>query len=422
VRSNLGITFATVERRHVTRTIRVPGRFELPPNARREHRTPLNGRVELAVEQYAAVEEGDVLYRLDSPDWREIQRELADARAAIDIEQARLDSIGPIMEAHRLHETGLREAVDLWSARVRQLEELAASGGGRAAELAQARASLTTARAAFGEVLEKDAELTLRKAETASALRSATAKFDLLLSTAAALHATTPAALASPTADAAAPAWSRIPHVEVCAVAPGVVERVAVTNGGWAEEGDLIVSLVDPARLRFRAVGMQSDLARLDAGLPAAIVPVGSGASLADSIPASIRIGLDADPDRRTFDLLATPQRVETWTRPGVSAFLEVVIAGSQAPELAIPRSAIVQDGLTSIIFRRDPANPDKVIRLEADLGESDGRWVVLNSGVKAGDEVVLDGAYQLLLATSTTAAKGGHFHADGTFHAEDHE
>ena len=38
-------------------------------------------------------------------------------------------------------------------------------------------------------------------------------------------------------------------------------------------------------------------------------------------------------------------------------------------------------------------------------------------------DEVVLDRAYELKLATamSGTIQKGGHFHADGTFHAEDH-
>jgi hypothetical protein len=42
--------------------------------------------------------------------------------------------------------------------------------------------------------------------------------------------------------------------------------------------------------------------------------------------------------------------------------------------------------------------------------------------GIKReGDEIVVAGNYQLLLATSGTAAKGGHFHSDGTFHAEDH-
>jgi hypothetical protein len=54
---------------------------------------------------------------------------------------------------------------------------------------------------------------------------------------------------------------------------------------------------------------------------------------------------------------------------------------------------------------------------MQADLGISDGRWIVIESGVKDGDEVVLAGNYQLMLATAGNAAKGGHFHSDGTFH-----
>ena len=50
-----------------------------------------------------------------------------------------------------------------------------------------------------------------------------------------------------------------------------------------------------------------------------------------------------------------------------------------------------------------------------------DGRWVALLSGVRDGDEVVLDGAFQLMLATSGSIQKGGHFHSDGTFHEGEH-
>ena len=108
--------------------------------------------------------------------------------------------------------------------------------------------------------------------------------------------------------------------------------------------------------------------------------------------------------------------------RPGVSAFLEVVLDASAAPGAAVPRSCIVQDGLEHVLFRRDPKKPNEVIRTEADMGMSDGRWVILNSGVMVGDEIVLDGAYELKLATSRSGIqqKGGHFHADGSFH-EDH-
>ena len=82
----------------------------------------------------------------------------------------------------------------------------------------------------------------------------------------------------------------------------------------------------------------------------------------------------------------------------------------------------MIQDGLKKIFFRRDPKDPEKVIRLEADLGINDGRWVVVKSGVREGDEVVLDGVYQLMIATSGGVEKGGHFHADGTFHADEDE
>ena len=59
---------------------------------------------------------------------------------------------------------------------------------------------------------------------------------------------------------------------------------------------------------------------------------------------------------------------------------------------------------------------------MEADLGLDDGRWVEMKSGLRDGDEVVLAGAYELMLASSGSAAKGGHFHSDGTFHAGEHK
>jgi multidrug efflux pump subunit AcrA (membrane-fusion protein) len=136
-------------------------------------------------------------------------------------------------------------------------------------------------------------------------------------------------------------------------------------------------------------------------------------------------VGLEAHPEERTVGLIATPEASAAWIRPGVSAFLEGVVAGTEGPALAVPRSAVVQDGLTHVVFRRDPADPNAAIRVEADLGVSDGLWVVLQSGVARGDEVVVSGAYELKLATQQSAPggaggqKGGHVHADGSFHGD---
>ncbi len=60
---------------------------------------------------------------------------------------------------------------------------------------------------------------------------------------------------------------------------------------------------------------------------------------------------------------------------------------------------------------------------VEADLGVNDGRWIEIRSELGPNDEVVLNGAYELKLASSQsgTSQKGGHFHADGSFHGEEH-
>jgi multidrug efflux pump subunit AcrA (membrane-fusion protein) len=151
--------------------------------------------------------------------------------------------------------------------------------------------------------------------------------------------------------------------------------------------------------------------------------PASAEIPIGDGVAAEMTIGLEAHPDQRTVSLLATPSEPRDWIRPGVSAFLEVTVDSTDGYALAIPRSAIVKDGIVHVFFLRDRNDPNKAIRVEADMGVSDGRWVAINSGIALNDEVVLNGAYELKLASqrSGVSQKGGHFHADGTFHEEDH-
>ena len=217
------------------------------------------------------------------------------------------------------------------------------------------------------------------------------------------------------------PRWHTLSIVEVRAAVSGIVESIGVTNGSAVESGALVLSTVQPELIRFHAQGLQGDLGRLRDGLTARVVPPGVGSvDTMDSMEGTLQLGLGADPDERTIDLLLTPTKLSTWARSGVSGYLEVILEGG-TPDLAIPLSSVTRDGTRSIIFRRDPADPDKTIRMEADLGINDGRWIVIGSGVKAGDEIVVDGVFQLMLATAGNAPKGGHFHSDGTFHDGSH-
>lgn len=397
VRRNLGIVFARVEPRVVEQTMRLPGRFELLPTARREVRAPIEGRVELLVDQYQPVEPGTPLARLSGSAWQELEEEILATRA-------RLESMAPVREAHRVHEASLADKVALWKDRLVQLERLRAAGGGGAGQFTEAQATLNATQAELAEVMEKDAELQANERVLAAALRALESRRAALL------------AQAGCSADAAA-----VGGLLLCAADRGIVEMLASTPGGLVEEGGLVLSVVQPDRVRFRARALQGDLDRLRDGLTARIAAANAGdAGRLDAMPAIVSIAPAGDPDGRTIDVLASPESLASWVRPGLAASLEVVLEGGRS-ELAIPQRAVLLDGLVPVVFRRDPKDPNKAIRLEADLGRSDGRFVEILSGVKAGDEVVVDGNYPLMLAMSGTATKGGHFHSDGTFHAEDH-
>ena len=424
VRRNLGITFAKVEPRNVARTMRVPGRFEYAPSARREYRLAMPGRVDVLVQQYQRVNAGDVLYRLDSPEWRELQNQIASATSGLEQATARLESMPTIRAAHKRHEVSLESKVALWGDRLKRLQGLAASGTATSKDVTEAQDVLNATEAELADNMEKDAELESRERELAAEVRAGRARLDLLMNSAASVTGLSVAELLREQSSDGVqrPHWQTIGSVEVRARSAGVVEMLGATNGALAAVGDAIVTTVQPEQIRFRARALQADMGKLREGLSARIVPPSGGTmNPQDALGGTLTIGLGADPDERTAELVVTPTALAPWARAGMAAHLEVTLEGGGSEELAVPLAAVVRDGTRPIIFRRDPANPDKVIRMDADVGINDGRWGVIASGVREGDEVVVGGNYQLMLATSGTTAKGGHFHSDGTFHEGEH-
>ena len=428
VRSNLGITFVTVERRLVEQTRRIPGRFEYLPTARREYRTMLPGRVELLVQQFERIEAGQALFRVQSPAWHEIQQQLAEAESSIERLEVELAAFDSLVAAHNAHEGELQESISVLEARVAKLEELGEAGGGRITELAEACSALAGARAALAAAQEKGVELVLSRSTNTVQLGGVRRKAELLLRSMATLLDVDPATLAASdegVENEPAP-WRTLSVLTVTAQQAGVVESISVTDGSWADERALVLSTVQPDDMRFRAMGLQSDLGLLRDGLDARIVPPAPtnarrAVGLQDTMQGKLSLGLAADAVSRTVDLFVVPENLAAWARPGVTAQLEIAVEETAAPELAVPLAAVQQDGLEAVLFRRNPKKPNEVIRIEGDLGVNDGRWVSVLSGLRDGDEVVLDGSFQLMLATSGSMQKGGHFHADGTFHEGEH-
>jgi hypothetical protein len=419
VRTNLGIRFATAERRRVAATLRLPGHFELLPHARHEHRAPFAGRVEVVVHPLQPVARGDVLYVLDAPAWREQQQALANAAIEAELVRAHRAALQPLLAAHQQHEQSLARALDVVEQRLRDLEATQRELGGQAQPLTDARVQQAQLQAQLAEAAEQHTDTASRLARLDADERALAARTELALAAAAAALGTTPAELARD--DGGVPRWRAMGTIAVRAPATGVVDRVELSTGAWVDAHGLVVATIDPAQVRFRAMALQSDVAALRDGLPCAVTAA-SGAEPRPSVPGPLQLAASADPRTRTLEVFVVPAATAPFVRPGVAAFVEIETAGTDRPELAIPREAVLQDGLVRVYFRRDPKDRDQVIREEADLGVDDGRWIVVKSGLTDGDEVVTAGAYELVLASSQAAAKGGHFHADGTWHADDHK
>ncbi|MGE0433174.1 MAG: efflux RND transporter periplasmic adaptor subunit [Planctomycetota bacterium] len=469
VRRNLGITFATVQMRRVVSTLRYPGQFELTPGAWSSYHARLGGLLTLHVAQYQTVAAGDLLATLETPEWRESQEAIneaaqaiatanaglkvaaaarAEAEAAIAVAAKRELTVPARTAAVEAHRTGLRAALEVWSARETELMALAQGGAGMSSQLADARGELASLRTQLKETDEELAEIAhevagyrlevelLRtklpaldaqlQAATVE-VENATAHQQMVVASAATRIGVMPAWLLDMLPGDGKPIarWQQISGIEIRATRAGMVHDIAATTGAWLDAGAQVMRTLDPSAIRFRANGLQGDLPHLADGMAARIVPPpGSSVAFGEfgtGIAGTLQIGVEADALERTIDLIVKPAAdaaLPVWARNGVSAQVEVVIDGSDEPTMAIPERCVVTDGTDRIFFRRDPLDKDKAIRLVADLGPSDGKWVAIQSGVAIDDEVVLDGVYPLKLSGSGKAPQGGHFHADGTWHA----
>jgi hypothetical protein len=462
VRNNLGITFVKVEKRAIAQTLRVPGRFEFTPAATREHRAALAGRVKLHVKQFDRVETGGLLYSTDAPAWREMQQLIADAEARnlaaqaqwlvrksagteakldVDLILSRVQAIEAVNAASLEHTVELENAANIWAQRVEDLEKLLANGTGKASDLVEARAHLSESKAKLLDERETRAELALRRkdieVEAARvknswmrlALEEEAARVEANAATAgfeARLRAATPLTGLSPTEleaiEGNTPRWRNISKIEVNASVPGVVAEVVTSEGGWVEQGGLVLSLVDPTQVRVRARALQADMLRVMSGQQARILPpVGGALALEMAMEGKLVVALGGDPDERVIELIVTPEKVLRWARPGVAVEVEITLQSTEEPVLAIPMACAVRDELQRIFFRRDPNDPNKVIRIQGKFGINDGRWIEVKEDVMEGDEVVLGGVYELKLTGSGKPTGAGHFHADGTWHDTSH-
>jgi RND family efflux transporter MFP subunit len=453
---SLGITFAKVERGRLQRTLEVPGQLAVPAERRWTIRAPADGRLALAVARWAKVETGEMVGDLLSPSLGDIQRALFATHNEREQIGATLAAQRALTEPLAARARALAAAVAAAEQRRADSEALAEQAaavadeaGRRAAELERAlgdgalsQRELLEARRAHAQARETALAAAMRRDELRASvadLRLEAARAQALLPT----HASEIAVLERRAESAALelrqrlrelgtltslgeaelgtqtagkPRWQTLEALPLHAPGGGQVTALAGRSGEWLAAGAPILEIVDARELLFRGHLPEGDLARIPPGASVSIDVGGGAAPIESKLRGPLPI---ADEVARTVLVEAPLDNADLRLPAGLSAIARVRLATSANEETLAPAACVVRDGLEWIVFRRDPAQPDRVTRLPVEIGERSGDRVVVLAGLMAGDEIVAAGAHQLRNAGVGRAPPGGHFHADGTWHPD---
>lgn len=172
-----------------------------------------------------------------------------------------------------------------------------------------------------------------------------------------------------------------------------------VNLGQILREGDPIVSLQapDPMYVNFRLP--QGDLPQLQVGLPVRVsIDAAAGQVVEGRITA---INPEVDSATRNIRIQATLSNPDGVLRSGMFATVEVVLPEA-SDVLVIPATSVLYAPYSDSVFvvePKDPAQPEsglvlrqQFVRIERKLGD----FVALESGLKAGEQVVSTGVFKL--------------------------
>jgi RND family efflux transporter MFP subunit len=169
------------------------------------------------------------------------------------------------------------------------------------------------------------------------------------------------------------------------ASAPAIVTGVPASPGDRLAQDAPLVAMARQGRLIAR-LGFEPGTANLRAGEPATISPTAGGVSVETHI---LMVGRSTDAATKTIEVLAPLPA----GGPPIGAGVEGEVTLDHHPGLTVPRGAVVFDETGDHVFVVDRG---KARRVFVSVGSSHGGDVELKGPITSGQEVAVQGAYEL--------------------------
>jgi RND family efflux transporter MFP subunit len=209
-----------------------------------------------------------------------------------------------------------------------------------------------------------------------------------------------------------APSGGRAGKIPLRSTVAGTLALVGASPGTFVEEGREVFHVVDLDRLWLEVAVPEADVGRIGRPTgawfevegferPFEVAPERGGRV--------IGFGGVIDPQTRTAPLVLELPNPDRELRVGMFARVHV-LTGAPVKAVAVPASAIVDDGAEQVVFVE--VSGERFERRPVRLGLRDRDRVQVLAGVEPGERVVSRGAYQVRLAAASGAIpQHGHVH-----------
>lgn len=186
----------------------------------------------------------------------------------------------------------------------------------------------------------------------------------------------------------------------------GTVVKVHKALGAQVGAGEPIVEIIDLSTVWVEAPIFERDLHRLAPPVRAAFsTPAYPRKEFTGTL---VDLGAVIDPQSRAATALFQVANSGRALRIGMQANVRLD-AGETVQALMIPREAVLDHEGKKIVYVL--ITGEEFQRREVTLGDEYGETVAVLSGLKAGERVVTQGAYQMRLQELRPAAPGAHTH-----------
>jgi RND family efflux transporter MFP subunit len=198
-------------------------------------------------------------------------------------------------------------------------------------------------------------------------------------------------------------------RLPVPAPVAGSLAELNVAPGTWVTAGQALARIADRGRLWLDVGVPEAYLGRIDEVSGAWFTLDGVQGAVELSRETLVSVGTEVDRATRTLPVRFSVDNTRGELFAGMSTLAHLIV-GEPVIVPAVPMEAIVDDAGTDVVYVQ--TGGESFVRRPVQLGVRDGAYVEVLAGVSPGEWVVVEGAYTVKLAASSTEAVGhGHAH-----------